>query len=278
MPEKCAYETAEQPSCELSALPNKPFCSKHTVKCGTVEEMEQVNHTGLSTKRVLKDMKRDRPAPSPDAEVAALQSAEADDLDEAFTPAPPKRAVANLDPEVYGGQLAELLVQAEMEDRLERFGVTDGGRYKPEGSTKKVPFKFAARRVRPDATCIVDPITGKSPVPPGWCARWVRQKDHYERPTAARVIEFEDYNYQPVKDANGKTITSNLGVAMMAPPQQYALRVKEKAPLGGVTRDSLLESAEQAVKEGNRQVRVKAAQLYVGDEHGSERRIHEASA
>jgi hypothetical protein len=279
MSDRCAFTSAEEPTCELSSLPNKPFCSKHTVKAGTLEEMQQVNKTKLRTKAVLKN-----PNTLPqelDPEVAALQSAEAEDdcpetIEEALQV--PDRVLSREpdDPEVFGSKLAEQLVQAEMEDRMTRFGI-HGGRNR--GSTKKVPFKFSPRRVRPDATCILDPVTGENPVPKGWVARWVREKDHLDRPNAQRAIEFGDYGYKPVKDRNGKIIKSNLGVAMMAPPQQYALRVKEKAPLGGVTREGMLEYAEEAVRDGNKQAGVKAARVYVDeDNHGSERFVHEASA
>jgi hypothetical protein len=274
MSEKCQFTAADEPACEISALPGKPFCSKHTVKSGSIEEMQQVNKTGLRSKQVLKNL---RPEPQLDPEVAALQAAELDEP----APAPARRATEIPDdPEIYGSKLAEQLVQQEMIDRMRRFGVDGQGSrsYQENGSTKKVPFKFAPRRVRPDATVILDPDTGENPVPKGWCARWVREKDHLDRPNASRGLEFQDYGYVPVKARSGQVIKSNLGVAMMAPPQQYALRVKEKAPLGGVTRDNMLEYAEDAVKEGNRLAGVKAARVYVDDEHGSVRGVHEASA
>lgn len=275
MSDKCAFTSADEPTCEINSLPGKPFCSKHTVKAGTLEEMQQVNRTKLKTRAVLKN-----PNTLPqdiDPEIAALRDAEAEGEDRQDLKVP-DRVLAREpdDPEVYGSKLAEQLVQAEMEERMERFGLLGG---RNPGSTKKVPFKFSPRRVRPDATCILDPDTGENPIPKGWVARWVREKDHLDRPSAQRAIEFGDYGYKPVKDRNGKVIKSNLGVAMMAPPQQYALRVKEKAPLGGVSREGMLEFAQEAVRDGNRQAGIKAARVYVDeDNHGSERFTHEASA
>lgn len=286
----CQFSSTEEPSCELKALPNKPFCGKHALKIGNMEEMVQQNITGIKTQELLDKvgskekadvvaLKREgRPEPitRPDQHQYDADGNPVETTQRITHKSGPAKRTA--DPEVQGGKLAEQLIQQEMQERMERFGLTSTPRHRrnEDGSTKKAPFAFTARKVRADSTQIVDVLTGQNPVPDGWVPRWVRRKDAYDRPNVARLQEFEDYGYVYVRDKNNQIIESHLGVAMMAPAQQYALRVKDNAPLGGITRESVVNEAREMVDRDNSKRGYEAARLYESEESKSERRVHEA--
>ncbi len=105
----------------------------------------------------------------------------------------------------------------------------------------------------------------------------MRTKDSQLRPDVTRAQDFSDDGYQYVKDSQGNNITSHLGIAMMAPPEQYAMRVTRTAPLGGLTRDSVIEDAEVAIDQANSRAGYEAGSLFVAKDHRATRHFEETS-
>lgn len=188
-------------------------------------------------------------------------------------PGPAKNSV---DPEVVGSKIAtvwaaqEHIARKKLSNRVRRN--EDGTR---QDELPRAPFRVFTRRQRPDRSSMVDPVTQKRPecIPEGWVTRWVRTRDHENRPTMMRVGEFEDFGYQPVTDQNGETIETPLGLAMMAPPEAYGERVREKQPPGAVFRDDALDAALDIEGDINRIAGEGAANVVTEADHGRRRTL-----
>ena len=254
--------------CEIAALPGKAFCSKHLSKNVNIEG-ESVKVEKSTFKRAAQSTIDESP------ETAAT-------LDpEQFIRKPRTKAIApnqhQDNPELVGSAMAEQLINDEYSEKLRRAGVVAPRRL--EDGVKRVPFKVIPRRVRKDQSAITDPyVPDAQLVPKGWVPRWVSEVDWDRRPSQARVAGFEDYGYEFVRNTQGEIVRGHLGVAMMAPPQQYALRVKEHAPLGGMSRQQTIESAEEMIDQGNSQAGIEAARLYVEQDHGATKHFDDSKA
>jgi len=254
-------KTCNHPGCTKQAVAGAK-CGEHTEKRSLEETLQQIPDEPAVTMTAPPTEEKPRPG----RKAPASQSSQ---------PLP--------DAEVVGGAIAHLLAHEEAQQRLEtalrrsrgyredEFGMTVDDR--PRKAEKPRPWKVIPRRSRPDPTTIIDPVTGKPPesLKPGWVTRHVRTIDHSDRPTQARVAEFTDYGYEPILDKNGEAIVTRFGMAMQGPPEQYALRVTEKAPLGALNRDESLEVAMQWAEEANRAADQSVARVIVSDEHRTQR-------
>lgn len=192
--------------------------------------------------------------------------------------AQPAAGAATADPNLVAARMAQLMVIQETVERrkLARAGKPrrndDGTR---EADLPRAAFRVIPRRQRPDATEAIDPTTGKYPasIPTGWTLRRVRLRDHENRPTQARVSEFEGYGYVPVTDANGEPIEDRLGLLMMAPPEAKAERTRDKTPPGANLRDDAFDAAMDIEGDINRIAGQGAASVVTEADHGRRRTL-----
>jgi len=264
----CQFHSEAQPECARRALPGKEFCGPHSRVAGSMEELVETIALGPGT-----------------AEEIAERLAIAETAAEPVKPAKSKkapRAAAAADPETLGSQIAEKLVAMEVAARTERALARqrtrhrreDGTELPAEGEAGQPTFTVRPRRARADTTRMVGE-DGKSLVKPGWVPRWVRNVDHMNRATEARVEDFKDFGYEPVIDpGTGKPLTSLYGIAMQAPPQQYALRVKEYSAPGALNPNDLYEDTRVAIDELNHEAGEPIVHLVEEPGHKTTRKWH----
>lgn len=193
----------------------------------------------------------------------------------------PESEVTGPDPEVLGARIAEMIVAQQRQEaqrkmkrkQVPRSGDPDheGERLPDNSEPPRVPLKLYSKRRRRDSTAIVDPDTNENLLKKGWVGRWVRQIDHRDRPTEQRMIEMEDYGYEVVKRSNGESLTSHLGIAMQAPPEQYALRCVEKSVPGAIHGQSqLLDDTQAAVESLNSMAGEEVVRFHQARDHHKE--------
>lgn len=173
--------------------------------------------------------------------------------------------------EEVGAKMAQMLLAYESRERSRQ----SARRRDRDGLTlpdeeRRLPFRVIPRRQRPDPTAIIDPITGVAPesLIEGYVHRWVRTVDWMDRPTESRVAEMEDYGYSFVTDTEGNPIESRFGVAMQAPPEQYAARMLDRTPSGSLLRDDALAAADEMAEYLNRQRGEVHARVVAEQDHG----------
>lgn len=191
---------------------------------------------------------------------------------------PRARARQQSDPEVEGAAMQRQLINQELRQRERRQKDAAGrrdrhGRRLPDDNQRVArPIVLQPVRRRSDPSVILD-SKGQPAGNPRWVKRWVREKDHAGRELHGRVEGFIDFGFEIIIDPHTKKpIRGPLGLAVQAPPQQYALRALAHTPTGAFTREEL-ESAAYEMAEGiNRQADDEVCFVYKDEKnHGSER-------
>lgn len=259
-------------SCEKNAVQHKDYCARHLMALSREEREQDREVLGASEEELEEafapdeeEEERDEPVQRPN-------------LPRPRRPRPPEPE-RPVDPELLAGKMAAILVARDAAQRLavakgQMPRDAKGHRVDPDEEQDrsfKVPrlnFQVRQRRPRRDITRMTDPETGQNLITPGWVARWVREIDGEGRPSQARVEEFKDYGYEVVMSRDGKPLRSALGVAMTAPPEQYAERIKDYMPTGALNRDDLLADAYEAVEEANQHAGDEVVKIAVGRGHG----------
>ena len=222
-------------------------------------------------------------------------------------PAPVERqslreaAKPGLDPEVVAAKMAQVALAREAEERLKMYRarqvLRDAKSMEPlrddellergidpdeerARAARRATFTVTPRRRRRDVTRMgeVQEVDGVARevdlVPPGHVCRWVREVDHHDRPSQARVEERIDYGWDFVRTQNGEPLRGYLGVAMHADPRDAAELSKDKAVMGTLNRREILDSARDAIEAGNREAGTEVASLYVDKQHKREHLVH----
>ena len=195
----------------------------------------------------------------------------------------PKSKIPPVDPLLVGGAMQQMLLKQEIEDRLRqsrgRQKQRDRDGYELPEPAAQMPFRVVPRRRAVDSTVPVEPAEsprhGQPPLAlrPDFVQRYVRERDHMDRPTQSRVEEFKEYGYEIVTHDDGTPYRNRLGVLMQAPPEQYALRASEKTPKGAALRDDALLMAMDMADAANRTAGDDVARVVVDQEHRTVRTL-----
>lgn len=194
----------------------------------------------------------------------------------------PEEASHDGDPETRAARLVAKYQQQEREARLARGTQArdKDGLVRPDAVDRERDPSRATYRVIPripveDETAIVDPVTGKRPacIPAGWLTRWVATRDHYDRPTRARVAKRERCGWIVITDTNGDPIEGIYGLAMMGSAEAQAAFTLLGTPAGTQWRDEALELAGSMAADIREMAGEDAANIVIGDEHRKEREM-----
>lgn len=151
------------------------------------------------------------------------------------------------DPLVEGSKIAARLAAKEEQERIkfwkEQQEGGSGGKLK-----RRHPAKVTAHVSQQDITGMRDPESGRDLVKRGYSPRWVREIDNAGHPSDYRVEDMKSQGYEVVMTENGEPLRGLFGVAMQAPIDRYAERMKKKMPTGALHQKAI---AEEAVEEVN---------------------------